>query len=59
MSTQLKLGTRLSEMQESIKHIFEGQAQFRRELEHLKLDQMGKSVSKADLDQQLLLKANK
>ena len=26
LSTQLKLGTRLSELQDSIKHIFEGQA---------------------------------
>ena len=59
MTTQLKLGTRLSEMQESIKHIFEGQAQFRKELEHVKLDLVGKSVSRADLEQQLLLKANK
>lgn len=58
-STQLKLGTRLSEMQENIKHIFDGQAQFRKELEHMKLDMVSKTVSKADFEAQLLGKANK
>ena len=59
IQTQLKLGTRLTELQDSIKHIFEGQAQFRKELEHVKLDLVSKTVSKADFDSQLLLKANK
>jgi len=59
LSTQLKLGSRLTELHEQMRHIFEGQAQFRRELEHLKLDMVSKSVSKADFEAQLLLKANK
>lgn len=46
-------------MQESIKHIFDGNAQFRKELEHLKLDLVSKTVSKGDFEAQLLLKANK
>ena len=54
LSTQLKLGTRLTELQDSIKHIFEGQAQFRKELEHLKLDSVSKTVSKADFEAQML-----
>ncbi len=46
-------------MQENIKHIFDGQAQFRKELEHMKLDMVSKTVSKADFEAQLLGKANK
>ena len=37
-------------MQESIKHIFEANNQFRKELEHLKLDLVSKSVSKNDFE---------
>ena len=48
LSAQVKLGQRLAELQDSIKHIFEGQSQFRKELEYLKLD--GKSVSKAEFE---------
>lgn len=56
-SSQIK---RLSELQDSIRHIFDGQAQMRKELDHLKLDLVGKSaVTREDLEQQLLLKANK
>lgn len=59
LSTQLKLGTKISELSKSIKHIFEGQSEFRKEIEHLKLDLVSKTVSKTEFESQLLLKANK
>ena len=52
------MGERMTEIHESIKHIFEGQTQFRREMEQVKIDILGK-VSKQELETQLLLKANK
>ena len=58
LSSQVKLGTRLTELQDSIRHIFDGQAQFRKELEHLKLDMVSKTVTKADFESQMLQKAN-
>ena len=59
LSSQVKLGTRLTELQDSIRHIFDGQAQFRKELEHMKLDMVSKTVSKSEFESQLLQKANK
>ena len=48
----------MAETNESIKHIFEGHNQFRKEIEQLKIDMLAK-VSKQELETQLLLKANK
>lgn len=37
-------------MEESIKHIFDGNIQFHKELEQLKFDMVSKSVSKVDFE---------
>ena len=49
---------RLAEMTDQHRHIFEGHAQVRREMEQFRVDLLSK-VSKKELETQLLLKANK
>lgn len=53
LNSQVKLGARITEIQEQLKHVFEGQALFRKEMEHLKLDVVSKTISKVDFETQM------